>query len=70
MKGEKIEQLKEEQQPQKHKLPQQRQRQEIYPVTEGLASPYTASKYRLDFAHFLDYIRIHDLEVLLDLGSD
>lgn len=73
-----IEQLSEEQQPQEEPQQQRRQqqyklpnqRQEIYPVTEGLASPYTASKYRLYFALFLDYIRIHDLEVLLDLGSD
>jgi integrase len=43
---------------------------EIYPVTEGLQSHQTADKYRINFNHFLDYIKIHDLQVLLDLGSD
>lgn len=41
---------------------------EIYPVTEGLQSPQTAAKYKMNFAHFLDYIKIPDLQVLLDLG--
>jgi hypothetical protein len=40
---------------------------EIYPVTKGLQSPQTAVKYRMNFAHFLDYIKIPDLQVLLDL---
>jgi hypothetical protein len=35
---------------------------EIYPVTEGLQSPQTAAKYKMNFAHFLDYIKIPDLQ--------
>jgi hypothetical protein len=40
----------------------------IYPVTEGIKSQHTATKYRINFKHFLDYIKIQDLQVLLDLG--
>jgi hypothetical protein len=32
--------------------------------------PHTASKYRIDFERFLGYIKIHDLDVLLDLGKE
>ena len=42
----------------------------IYPVGDGHRSPQTAAKYRKNFEHFLDYIRIHDLDVLLDLGRE
>jgi hypothetical protein len=42
----------------------------IFQVDEGHRSQYTATKYRVDFKHFLDYIRIHDREVLLDLGKE
>lgn len=40
--------------------------EEIYPVTEGLRAPSTKDLYRKGFKHFLDYIKIHDLQVLLD----
>jgi integrase len=40
--------------------------EEIYPVTEGLKSPYTKVAYRRNFNHFLDHIKIHDLQVLLE----
>ena len=40
----------------------------IYPVTEGVRSSLTRDKYRRDFNHFLDFIQIHDLQVLIDLG--
>ena len=40
--------------------------QEIYAVSEGLHSPRTIDAYRKSFRHFLDYIKIHDLQVLLD----
>ena len=40
----------------------------IYPVTEGVHSSLTRDKYRRDFNHFLDFIQIHDLQVLIDLG--
>ena len=40
--------------------------EEIYPVTEGLKSSYTKIAYRRNFNHFLDYIKIHDLQVLLE----
>jgi hypothetical protein len=42
----------------------------IYPVGDGHRSPQTAAKYKKNFEHFLDYIRIHDLDVLLDLGRE
>ena len=46
------------------------QRPLIFQVDEGHHSQFTANKYRVDFRHFLDYIKIQDLEVLLDLGKD
>lgn len=42
----------------------------IFQVDEGHRSKYTANKYRVDFRHFLDFVRIHDLDVLLDLGKE
>ena len=40
--------------------------EEIYPVIEGLKSSYTKVAYRRNFNHFLDHIKIHDLQVLLE----
>ena len=40
----------------------------IYQVDKGHRSKQTAEKYRVNFRHFLDYIRAHDIDVLLDLG--
>jgi integrase len=40
----------------------------IYPVTEGIQSAQTADVYKRYFNHFLDYIKIHDLQVLLDFS--
>jgi hypothetical protein len=42
----------------------------IYPVDEGHRSQQTAAKYKKNFQHFQDYIRIHDEDVLLDLGRE
>jgi integrase len=42
----------------------------IFQVDERHRSQYTANKYRVDFRHFLDFVRIHDLDVLLDLGKE
>ena len=47
-----------------------KRRRLIFLVTEGHRSPQTASKYRVNFNRFLDYIQIHDLEVFLDLGKE
>jgi hypothetical protein len=47
-----------------------KRRRLIFLVTEGPMSPQTASKYRVNFNRFLDYIKIHDLDVLLDLGKE
>ena len=41
-----------------------------FQVDEGHRSLHTAYKYRIDFERFLDYVRIHDLDVLLDLGKE
>ena len=46
------------------------QRRLIFQVDEGHRSPHTAYKYRIDFERFLDYVRIHDRDVLLDLGKE
>ncbi|MGH9978904.1 MAG: hypothetical protein ACRD8Z_24185, partial [Nitrososphaeraceae archaeon] len=40
----------------------------IYPVTEGIQSAQTADVYERYFNHFLDHIKIHDLQALLDLS--
>jgi integrase len=48
----------------------ERKRRLIYPVDEGHRSPQTAAKYKMNFNHFLDYIRIHDEDVFLDLGRE
>jgi hypothetical protein len=38
----------------------------IYDVTEGVRSKKTAAVYRRVFKRFLDHIKNHDLQVLLD----
>ena len=40
----------------------------IYPITEGIPSPYTQKAYQRSLERFLDYIKIHDLQVLLDFS--
>jgi integrase len=45
-------------------------RTEIFLVDEGHNSKETAAKYRTDFKLFLDYVKIYDLDVLLDLGKE
>lgn len=42
--------------------------QRIYPLSEGLQSPRTVDAYERCFNHFLDHIKIHDLQVLLDFS--
>jgi integrase len=42
----------------------------IFQVDEGHRSRQTETKYRSNFNHFLNYIRIHDLDVFLDLGKE
>jgi integrase len=43
-------------------------RHRIYPVTEGVQSVQTADVYERYFNHFLDHIKIHDLQLLLDFS--
>jgi hypothetical protein len=40
----------------------------IYPITEGVDTPKTKITYTQYFNHFLDFIKIHDLQVLLDFS--
>lgn len=42
----------------------------IFQVDEGHRSRCTAYKYKIDFEHFLNYIKICDQEGLLDLGKE
>jgi integrase len=42
----------------------------IYQVDEGHRSQQTAAKYKRNFKHFLDYIRIYDEDVFLDLRRE
>lgn len=42
----------------------------IFQVDVGHNSKQTAIKYRNNFDHFLNYIKIHDLDILLDLGKE
>lgn len=51
-------------------LPESGKIRRIFQVDEGHRSKQTAAKYKIDFRHFLDYIRIHDIDVLLDLGKE
>jgi integrase len=46
----------------------QEQSPRIYPVTEGVESNQTKIVYQRLFNHFLDYVKIHDLQVLLDFS--
>jgi hypothetical protein len=39
---------------------------EIYPVTEGIQSHYTLIAYRRNFKHFMEHVKIDDLQVLLE----
>jgi len=48
----------------------QLQSRRIYQVTEGHRSKETCDKYRNCFQRFLNHIRIHDLDVILDLGRE
>jgi hypothetical protein len=40
----------------------------IYPVTERINSSYTRQAYKTSFNRFQSVIKIHDLQVLRDLG--
>ena len=40
----------------------------IYPITEGIPSPYTQKAYQRSLERFLDFVKIHDLQVLLDFS--
>jgi integrase len=42
----------------------------IFQVDEGHRSPQTAYKYKIDFERFLDFVKIPDRQVLLDLGKE
>ena len=42
----------------------------IFQVDQGHKSKQTAIKYGNNFDHFLNFIRIHDLDVFLDLGNE
>jgi integrase len=48
----------------------QQQRRTIFQVTEGHRSKESCDKYRNCFNRFLNYVRIYDLDVLLDLGRE
>ena len=41
----------------------------IFPVIEGIPSKKTQISYQRCFNHFLDHIKIHDLQVLLDFSQ-
>jgi hypothetical protein len=41
----------------------------IFPVIEGISSKKTQISYQRCFNHFLDRIKIHDLQVLLDFSQ-
>ena len=42
------------------------QQPQIYPVTEGIQSPHTLIAYRRNFKHFMNHIKVQDLQVLLE----
>jgi Phage integrase, N-terminal SAM-like domain len=46
----------------------QRERQKIFLITEGIRSKKTQITYQRYFNHFLDHIKIHDFEVLLNFS--
>ena len=69
------EQQQQQQQLDQESLEQQQQQQNksrrvIFQIDEGHRSPQTAAKYKIHFKQFLDFIKIHDLEILLDLGKE
>lgn len=47
-----------------------KQQRIIFQVDQGHRSRQTAYKYEIHFQRFLNYIRIQDLDVYLDLGRD
>jgi integrase len=51
-------------------LQMQQKRRLIFQVDEGHNSRQTEDKYRSNFRLFLKFIKIHDLDVLLDLGKE
>ena len=57
-----------EQQEQSLKQKQQEKGKGIYEVTEGIHSSQTNAVYQRVFNCFLDHIKIHDLQVLLDFS--
>lgn len=57
--------IREKQQPYDNSC-QQQPHSEIYLVTEGIQSPHTLIAYHRNFKHFMDYTKIHDLQVLLE----
>lgn len=63
--------LKALKQPQEHEISNREiGKRLIFQVDEGHNSKQTEDKYRNNFKHFKDYVRIHDLDVLLDLGKE
>lgn len=48
----------------------ERKQRLIFHVYEGHNSKQTAAKYRTSFRFFLDYIKIYDLDVFLNLGKE
>ena len=40
----------------------------IFPITEGIPSPYTQKAYLRSLKRFLDFVKIYDLQVLLDFS--
>jgi hypothetical protein len=65
----KSEEEQKQQQPQTRHEEQQEQPRRIYGVTYGIKSKKTAVVYQRCFKRFLQHIKIHDLEVLLDLNQ-
>lgn len=62
--------LEQRQQKKEHEHDESKGKRLIFHVYEGHNSKQTADKYRTDFKLFLDYIKIHDYDVLLDLGKE
>jgi hypothetical protein len=66
-----LKQHQRQQEQEQNQYQNQRQKQRrIFLVNEGHRFKKTEGKYRVTFRRFLDYIRIYDLDVLLDLGRD
>jgi hypothetical protein len=59
-----------QQEEQQQQLPQNKGRRVIFQIDEGHRSPQTAAKYKIHFKQFLGFIKIYDLEILLDLGKE